>query len=65
MDKNYKIVPAVERSDDEIIRSLRQHLASNVDVSIADGDLPRAALFQEYLDVFERLVGAAGSPCAG
>lgn len=56
MSNDYKIVPATKRTTDEKIRNLREYLAANLDVAKADGELAKAALFQEHLDLVELLV---------
>lgn len=52
----YKVVPIVDKTNDEKIRELRAYLASSVEVNIHDGNLEKAAAFQEHLDIFELLV---------
>ena len=65
MTRYYKVVPAVERDQDEIVQALREHLASNINVGITDNDLERAAVFQEYLDTVDRLVEQSRSAADG
>ena len=54
--QNYKIVPAVEKTNPEKIHDLRMFLAANLSVNIADGELEKAAQFQQHLDVLALLV---------
>ncbi|WP_434598269.1 hypothetical protein [Streptomyces sp. A5-4] len=54
--RNFKLVSAGERTNAEKIADLRTFLAANVAVRTADGELEKAALFQQHLDIFELMV---------
>lgn len=58
-ERRYKVVPIIDKTNDEKIRELRTYLAAGVDVNIADNNLEKAAAFQEHLDIFELLVANA------
>jgi len=57
-DRNYKVVPvdADDKTLEQKARELRLHLAASVDVCLADGDLAKAAVFQQHLDTATRLI---------
>lgn len=57
-DRNYKIVPldVDEKTTQQKITELRTYLGANVAIRIEDGELDKAALFQQHLDLLELLV---------
>jgi len=57
-EKSYKVVPvdADDKTLERKAQELRQYLAANVDVRLADGDLAKAAVFQQHLDTATRLI---------
>lgn len=56
--QNYKVVPldADQKTTAQKAQELREYLAANVGVCIEDGDLNRAAVFQQHLDTLMVLI---------
>ena len=58
INRDYKIVPqdVDHKTVSQRAQELKHYLAANVDVAIVDGNLSKAALFQQHLDTLETLI---------
>lgn len=58
INRDYKIVPQdVDRKTvSQRAQELKHYLASNIDIAIVDGNLSKAALFQQHLDTLNTLI---------
>lgn len=56
--QNYKVVPldADQKTVAQKAHELREYLVANIEVNIADGDLNKAAVFQQHHDTLMVLI---------
>lgn len=64
--RNYKIVPLVteHKTLSQRAHELKLYLAANIDIAFVDGDLTKAAVFQQHLDTLDMLIEHSGLSAA-